>query len=310
MTIKDFLLLKEKIDTSDCFGSDTSIGNLFILQDRYKIQMQIKDTFLLREYDYSESIRGFSYPLIIGNKGESSLNVFLSEITKNFTKNQIQLCLFTEQQKNELDRFLKENKLPYKIEWKNNPADSDYIYLQNNLSLLSGKKLQKKRNHISQFYRRFENISFRNFDRNNYSKTLYEDFVAVAEAWNKEQSEVKEEALLDYNAEVSSMKAALDNIMVFDFAGGILYVNEEPVAITLASKISDKVLDIHFEKCLSEAASFGGYAVINNLFIKQYDRFQYINREEDLGIEGLRKAKLSYKPAIILKKYYGVLTKD
>ena len=311
MTITDFILLKEKINTSDCFGSDSAFGNLFILQNRYKIKMQIKGAFLLREYNYSESIRGFSYPLIIGNKSETLLDDFLSEITKNFTKNRVQLCLFTEQQKNELEMFLKDNKLPYMIEWKNNLADSDYIYLQNDLNLLPGKKLQKKRNHISQFHRRFENFSFSFFDRNNYTKALIEDFVSVAESWKKEQSETANGVeLSDYYSEVSSIKTALNYIEVFDFAGGILYVKEEPVAVTLASKISDKVLDIHFEKCLREAASFGGYAVINNLFIKQCDSFQYINREEDLGIEGLRKAKLSYKPTIVLKKYYGFLTRN
>ena len=86
--------------------------------------------------------------------------------------------------------------------------------------------------------------------------------------------------------------------------GGILFVKNQAVAFCLSSLLSPLVTDIHFEKCLRDAASVGGYAVINHSFIKNYGSYHYINREEDLGIEGLRKAKLSYKPEIILKKYY------
>ena len=89
--------------------------------------------------------------------------------------------------------------------------------------------------------------------------------------------------------------------------GGVLYIDEKPVAMTLASPISSLVLDIHFEKALSSVAKDGAYAVINNLFAKTCTNYKYLNREEDLGIEGLRKAKLSYKPALLLNKFFGSL---
>lgn len=89
--------------------------------------------------------------------------------------------------------------------------------------------------------------------------------------------------------------------------GGVLYIDEKPVAMTLASPISPLVLDIHFEKNLSSAAKDGAYAVINNLFAKTCTNYKYLNREEDLGIEELRKAKLSYKPALLLNKFFGSL---
>ena len=133
----------------------------------------------------------------------------------------------------------------------------------------------------------------------------------VADKWIEEQSENHDKSGISiYEAERNSVRQALDNLSIFDYSGGILYVEEKPVAITLASKISEEVLDIHFEKCLKEFADFGGYAVINNQFAKMNDSYKYINREEDLGIEGLRKAKISYKPIMILEKNYGKLIKN
>ena len=88
--------------------------------------------------------------------------------------------------------------------------------------------------------------------------------------------------------------------------GGILYVNNIPVAMTIASKISENVCDVHFEKAIGEYAINGAYAAINKMFCERLEQFTFINREEDIGIEGLRKAKMSYRPKIILKKYNAI----
>ena len=92
-------------------------------------------------------------------------------------------------------------------------------------------------------------------------------------------------------------------------SSSILYIDGKPSAMCLASPISDKVLDIHFEKVLISVAENGGYAAINNLFAKTCTKYKYINREEDMGVEGLRKSKLSYKPEILLDKFYGQVIK-
>ena len=85
----------------------------------------------------------------------------------------------------------------------------------------------------------------------------------------------------------------------------VIYIDDEPVAMTIASKISDQVLDINFEKALLPYTENGFYTAICSMFAKNQSEFLYLNREEDMGIEGLRKSKLSYRPAIILDKYFG-----
>ena len=85
----------------------------------------------------------------------------------------------------------------------------------------------------------------------------------------------------------------------------MLYAGSEPVAMTLGSEISDVCFDIIFEKALRGYT--GSYAVINNAFAGTLTAYKYINREEDLGIEGLKKSKLSYCPAIIYDRFEATL---
>ena len=110
-------------------------------------------------------------------------------------------------------------------------------------------------------------------------------------------------------AERNIIHNAVESFEVLNMSGGLLFINNEPVAMTLASPISASVLDIHFEKSLAEPAKNGAYAAINQFFAQKCNSYEYLNREEDLGIPGLRKAKLSYKPDIILDKFSGLLQK-
>lgn len=305
MNIADLEYLEQNLNTTDLQGSDSSLGNIFLLEKRYNIISRIESNTFFREYNYSDSITGFAFPLCLSNN-QRYLEFFFTNIIKRNKK--IQFCLFTQNQKNDFDNFLLNNHSDYKIEWKTNPDDYDYIYLQSDLANLPGQKYQKKRNHISQFYRNYPNSKMIFFDKSNFSEVIKHDFVFVVEKWISEQSNE------NYNSvfidEKNSIMNALQYVSIFDFKGAILYSHENPIAVTLASKISSSTIDIHFEKCLKEPASYGGYAVINNEFAKKCSDYLYINREEDLGINGLKKAKLSYKPTLILTKYYGYLIKN
>ncbi|WP_417151885.1 phosphatidylglycerol lysyltransferase domain-containing protein, partial [Ruminococcus sp.] len=86
------------------------------------------------------------------------------------------------------------------------------------------------------------------------------------------------------------------------------YVKDKAVAMTLGCEISPIAFDICFEKALREYD--GIYAVINNEFAKTLSSYKYINREEDMGIEGLKKSKLSYNPIILIARYNATLKND
>ena len=186
----------------------------------------------------------------------------------------------------------------------------DYIYRTTDLAALYGKKYGKKRNHIKQFKakrpgHRFEPLTSANLQdaRVVEEKWLEEVLAAASVGANSAAGD-------DLKIEKEIIFSALENFERFEkvcgMTGGLLYVDDKPAAFCVASLLSAAVTDVHFEKCLFEYAHDGGYAVINNEFSKTV-KTEFINREEDLGIEGLRKAKLSYYPEEILEKYNGTI---
>lgn len=168
----------------------------------------------------------------------------------------------------------------------------DYIYKREDLATLSGKKFHSKRNHISSFSKQFK-WEFKPITEENKQEVW-----ACAEKWYKENDDRFDEYMA---IEKEGIKTVLENMSLLDAKGGAIYVDCNIVAFTIGSPINDNVFDIHFEKALKDYQT--AYTVINNEFAKTLTDYEYINREDDMGLEGLRKAKLSYKPSIMLEKY-------
>ena len=186
-----------------------------------------------------------------------------------------------------------------KILWKTCRDDCDYIYLRQNLSELPGSSYQKKRNHVSRFNRIYgQNWVFKPFPQNDIAA----DMLTVAQKWFTQKDGESNTVLA---LELKSIELALQNTDLLQLTGGVLYINGEPAAMTLAAPISSDTLDVIYEKSFAEYEKNGAYAVINQQFNRLLESYLYINREEDMGVEGLRKAKLSYKPTMIIDKFYG-----
>ncbi|MCD7722593.1 MAG: phosphatidylglycerol lysyltransferase domain-containing protein [Clostridiales bacterium] len=169
----------------------------------------------------------------------------------------------------------------------------DYIYNAQDLALLSGKKYHSKRNHIANFTRnypdwQYEPISAANID----------ECVKLHCEW----IESKSDNVSDYSYEFEAALAGLQNYEALNLRGGIIRVNSLPVAYTFGERLNSECFVCHFEKAPADMQ--GAYAIINREFAKRLyeDGYKYINREEDLAIDGLRRAKQSYHPAIWLKK--------
>lgn len=169
----------------------------------------------------------------------------------------------------------------------------DYIYNQSDLANLSGKKYHSKRNHISAFSKKY-NWSYETLNDQNK-----EDFLAFSNKWYEDKGIEEDEGL---RAEKKALSEILESNEGIEYKGALIRVDGRVVAITLGSPINSKVFDIHYEKADKDFAA--AYTLINREFAaRELGGYTYINREDDLGLEGLRKAKLSYKPEIILEKY-------
>lgn len=317
LTLNDFHFLKDCIVLSELEGSDTSLVNIFLLQKKYDTKTAIHDGFLFRYYTGSPNRTGYGFPLKLCDSklpdSQKNHNLYdaLSSIINDAKSvgRKLKFCLLTESQKVAIDSILRAD-FGISLDWQTNRDDCDYIYEREKLATLQGKTYHKKKNHVSRFLRNYEgNWEFRSLNLCN----IADDMIFVAQKWLEERFDaasageivVSEEERKILNLEHEMIKIALENKEDFALDGGVLYIGGNPVAMTLASRISENTLDVHFEKCLSDAANGGAYAAINWCFANACDSYEFLNREEDMGVEGLRKAKLSYHPQKLLEKFYS-----
>lgn len=182
--------------------------------------------------------------------------------------------------------------LPSQFESELDRDGSDYIYKSNDLIELTGKKYHGKRNHLSRFNKLdyfFSPITENDFD----------DCISFStEAYNSKTSENTH----SFIAEQYAINTYFTYFNELGLKGGIIRIDGKPTAVTIGEVLNSNTFCVHIEK--GNTSYEGIYAGINNCFAKAFaSDYEYINREEDLGIEGLRKSKLSYHPVFLLKKY-------
>lgn len=201
----------------------------------------------------------------------------------------------TEEMKAKLEAFY-----PNKFKFSFSEDYSDYLYNTDDLLYLQGKRYQPKRNHINKFKRLHPDYTYNSMTVNDV-----EDCFEMHSRWAKEHCKHdKENETLEY--ETCATRKALFLFEQLGLKGGVLRVKGKVVAFTLGQPINNHTFDICIEKALSEYE--GAYPMINQLFLEdQVSNYNFVNREEDLGEEGLRKAKLSYYPVKRIAKYGATL---
>lgn len=171
----------------------------------------------------------------------------------------------------------------------------DYLYAAEDLRNLSGKKYHAKRNHISKFNRLYS-YTYEPITADNYAECM-----EMYNTWVEDKAE--HEAA---RWEMYALQNAFENFEALNLIGGGIRIDGKLRAFTLADKTLPDLAVIHFEK--ADTQFEGIYATINQLFAQNaLGDVNWINREEDMGLEGLRKAKLSYQPAQLLKKWTATL---
>jgi hypothetical protein len=191
-----------------------------------------------------------------------------------------------------------EKNIEDRIRREDERAHWDYIYDVKELIELKGNRFHKKKNLVNQFKKKYD-YQYVPFDAKMIDMAL-----AMQEDWCTWRDCESSEAL---SAENRAISRILDNWQtIYGLTGGALLVGQEMVAYTIAEQLSQGMIVIHFEKANPDYK--GAYQAINQMFLEHNrEQFYFVNREQDLGDEGLRKAKLSYHPIDFLKKYRVVL---
>ncbi len=204
----------------------------------------------------------------------------------------------TEEEKERIEKVM-----PHRFRFSEEREIEDYIYYAEDLRSLKGRKYSKKRNHINAFKRDYPDYVFAEVTPDDVPDML--DFL---ERWYGQQNALgqMDDGLL---CEREAIYDALNNMERLDFIGGLIRINGRVVAFTFGERVKEDTVVIHIEKAYADYR--GLYAVINQDYLNYFwPQMTYVNREEDMGLEGLRKAKLSYNPAYLLKKYKAELIYD
>jgi len=171
---------------------------------------------------------------------------------------------------------------------------ANYIYRASDLIQLAGRKYSSKRNHIHQFIRSYPYYKF---------LPLTSELVPACREALQRWCELKAADDPDILLECKSACSALGNLDKLDINGACLLVGDKVVAFTIGEALDDKTVGIHFEK--ADTDFIGAYAVINQFYLRDYwPNMEFVNRAEDMGSPGLRRAKESYHPLKLARKYY------
>ena len=285
-------LEKSKINEYRAFYGEDEIGceanfvSAYLWKREYDIRVAMYDGTLIKAYFRSDGrLWGYCFPH--GKNVRGALEAIFRDADEN--DRQPYLGYLSRREREEFERLY-----PDAYIFEPSTTTQDYIYLTENLATLPGKKYHAKRNHISKFFRSFPDSYVEPVTVKNSA-----DALAVAGLWCEENGIDRSE-----HAEYAVIKEALENLTEFKMRGMILYSNNKPVAMTLGSEISRLCFDVNFEKALK--GFDGSYAVINNEFAKTLTAYKYLNREEDMGLEGLKKSKLSYRPELIYERFDGI----
>lgn len=178
----------------------------------------------------------------------------------------------------------------------------DYVYAIDDLAELAGKKYHAKRNHLNRFRENFPDALARPLD-----DSLIPTVRKFVCQWY--ETKISENPNGDYRMEQIAIERALRDYDVLGLEGLTIMNGDEILAVTLGSRLAKDTFDIHFEKARSDVQ--GAYVAVNYEFARylrsKYPEVRYLDREEDMGLEGLRKAKKSYYPHHMIEKCWAHL---
>ena len=290
VTAADAGLLRSFTMEGKCMNCDLNVANICSWQFLYHTEYAVVEGFLVLRFVESGHV---TYMKPIGKGDLRPVLELLMADARSLGDTLRVACVCP------CAQALMDESMPGAFTYTINRDKSDYLYLREKLVTLSGKKLQPKRNHVSKFKRTYPNYEYRPL-----TPDLVPDCIRLGEEWCRTNDSCMQRAM---QAEQKMIAYALQHIDELHIVGGTLFVEGKMVAFTFGSRINAEAFDVCVEK--ADTSYEGAYAMINNEFVSRLpEDIVYINREEDLGLEGLRKAKLSYYPDLILDKMVATLT--
>ena len=288
ITIEDKDIFEKFIYPYKFLSCEYSFTTLYIWREACDIGYTIyKDALIIKKKDF-EGRYYFMQPL---GYSKDNLKEIIDELM-NYKAEKNMEYLFKDLEESFIEEIRDIYDNVQDICIKEDRDNFDYLYEAEKLIKLSGKKLHGKKNHYNAFIKSY-NYEVKDINDNDVVK----DIIVAAELWHVDNDE---DPILRY--ELQGIKDLLSNIHTINIKGIAVYVDAKIVAFSLGEKLNDNLAVIHIEK--GDMSVRGVYSFINKTFVDRcFSDVKIINREQDLGIAGLRKSKLSYYPFKLEKKY-------
>ncbi len=294
-TLEDRSWMDPYYRQSQCRGSECSFTNLMLWGKGYG-EVAVVGDFIV-QFLKIDGVKYYAFPA--GNP-EGDLKFVMDALLEDARQydHPLRLVAITCGRKQML-----EDLYPGKFQFTTNRNAYDYLYDINRLADLGGKKLQSKRNHCNRFLQNFPDwfttpITPENLD-------VCRQFAAEWFAKNADGETSQEH---DFRVEQIAIGRAFDHFTELGFEGLILFGGGKPVAFTMGNPITADTFDVNFEKAIGEIQ--GAYPMVNREFARhiraKYPDVQFLNREDDMGLPGLRKSKESYYPDELLVKHTAI----
>lgn len=284
--IEDKAWVDECLKYVNSFNCEYTFGNLLVWSTSYSTQICRYKDFLMCRWGKNNDYM-YSVPIGTGDFKDAVEQIISDAQAFGLTPT---IYGVTENYKKLIDKYF-----PNQFTYSGDDGYNDYIYSVEKMAELRGKKYHGKRNHITNFKKNNPDWSFEILNKENISECI-----TLHTEWIKEHEDDE-----DYSFEFEAVLTAFENYEALGFVGGLIRVDGKVIAYTMGERHSDKLFVTHFEKAPADVQ--GAYPIINQEFTRNcLMDYEYVNREEDLGLEGLRKAKQSYNPEIFLEKYVAV----
>jgi hypothetical protein len=285
VTIDDKETIQAFFEKNIFRNCDFSFSNIYSWKHLYNTTFALEDGWLYIRFQSDGELPGYLFPL-----GEGDLKVAMQRILRDSERRGDDFRLYAVTQ----EMFdLIENILPGQFVYEKERAWYEYIYSSQDLISLVGKRYQPKRNHINKFKRTYQ------WEYLPITKEIIPDCLSLYKRWCLENGGRNTEQSLQ--EERIATEKAFYNYERLGLIGGALRINGEILAYSYGQPLTHDTFGVHAEKCLYDID--GGFTMMNQQFAEHNCAdYLYINREEDIGLDSLRQAKMSYHPVILLEK--------
>jgi len=273
-----------RYQSENCRSSTYSFGTAYLWSLHCRRNVAEYGDRIMVEYLCCSQNPFYGWPMGSGDVGEA-----IAAMGEHAAANDRRLILraITAEQRQAL-----EGACPGCFDYSAEEDNFDYIYDAQALATLAGKKLHGKRNHCNRFAATYD------WHCEKLTPALFDDCRSILRSWAEGNGGGSEEEKL-------AIDCAFDNWEALGFCGAVLYADARPVAFTVGEFLGSDMVDVHFEKAVDGVQ--GAYPMICREFIRQLleerPDLRYVNREEDMGIPGLRKAKEDWYPLYKLEKF-------